>query len=247
MGERPVNARRPTLEADLSVVTMAGLLQFLEMEVLSGRLHVGEVGAVDVRRGQAVHAEVGDWEGVDALCDLFVLTSGAAHFELRDDDDLPTRPLGPVGGLVIEGSRRVDELRRLGGWIVEATDGAPERAAFDGSRTVIEAAAAAGRPATAVARDVSTWLREGLLRDTGRRGAAVVDGAAGWPAPAPADGAAGLPEAFYDLLDFGRDRLRDRDLVAAAAAFRKACGLRPDDRLAAQNLRRVETMMEDPR
>lgn len=71
---------------------------------------------------------------------------------------------------------------------------------------------------------------------------AVTDAPGTWGAATPSADPARRELSFEVLIARGRALLREGDLDASEAAFEAAVALRPDDRIAAQNLRRVRAI-----
>ncbi|MCB9681759.1 MAG: DUF4388 domain-containing protein [Alphaproteobacteria bacterium] len=246
-------------------VTLAGLMQLVDMEGVTGWVDVGGHGGVATSDGLVVDAWYQGWHGTDALFELF-LACGAMPCVVRETEVSDRSPLGPTSSLVLEACRRADEWGRIAGMrlAVVAKPDAPEPAEraravmrhLDGTRPLFEAVERAGVPRHAAAHLLVPLIQAGVLVPQGplatvpplpsapkvvvpeprpQGGQAVVDAAP--PVAAGSD--------FYDWLEQGRMAMRAGDLEGAHACFTEALGMRPGDGVAAQNLRRVERILAE--
>ncbi|MCB9683343.1 MAG: DUF4388 domain-containing protein [Alphaproteobacteria bacterium] len=267
-----MNAReRNTVVAlvDAASVSLGTLLQVADLEAVTGAIEVGTAGRILLDAGMPTHASAADLEGLDAFYELFLDAPRQGELVLREGD-APEMTWGrrPVASLILEGTRRADEWRRNADRVIArgtvADDADPELlAAVDGVRAPWQLAAALGMARHAVASRIAGWLDAGVVSDTGTRAPMPATGPTASnranvpvtaepvrPLPAaepaiaePADDDA-TEASFYDHLDAGRRALRGGDLEGAHAAFSEAAALRPNDRVARQNLRRIESLME---
>lgn len=221
------------LRGQLPPFQLASLLQLIEADGLSGWLALagGRIGFHDGRVVAAVH---GGFSGRLALSALLMDADGAFAFH---DDDPPEAgaSLGSAAWMVMEAAQLADEWQRIAAKIVVSDGWTPDDPSvqllipeLDGDVTLSEARQLAGLPIAAVLSPVEAALAAGTLRE------------ARPPDPERASKTVTPRElSFFDLLDEGRSLIREQRYRAAEAAFRRALMLRPDDRTAQQNLRRV--------
>jgi pSer/pThr/pTyr-binding forkhead associated (FHA) protein len=102
---------------NLADVPLPDLLQLLTTGKKTGALRVdGPVagGAVHVREGRIIHAELDDLEGGPPKKALFRMLGWAdGSFELRPAVDVPSSLDEPTEGLLLDAMREIDELRRI--------------------------------------------------------------------------------------------------------------------------------------
>lgn len=225
------------LHGELAHVRLGSLLQLAEAEGFTGGLVLEGAGTIAIAQGQPVAARCGRLAGVAAVRELFFAEAGRFWLELGPVAEAP--PLGPVIALVMDGARVVDEWERLAPlhlrWDAEGEGSADEGCArlvararavlarLDGRDTTRAAVTLARANRGEVTDPLRLLLEEGHLEH--------VD------APADAVEQELSSEPFDALLVVGRARLRSDDIAGAEEAFRAALRLRPDDRVAAQNLR----------
>jgi hypothetical protein len=105
----------PTLSGKLSEMGLVDLVQTLELGRKSGVMRVeavGVSGALWLRDGSIVDAELGGHRGEDAIYRLLGLSEG--HFEVElAPQDREDRIRAPTHELLAEGVRRIAERRRL--------------------------------------------------------------------------------------------------------------------------------------
>jgi hypothetical protein len=246
----------------LERVRLPSILQLVESEGLTGRISLpgGEILLLD---GGVVGARTGDLEGRPALGELFLVASGQASLE-----DHPSRgaSLGPMMSLVIDGCRRADDWERFGALVLGPAAGArlpeaPDRRrvieGFDGKLAVFEVVDRLGIHASILIDVVAEALETGLLVEAGpplldafvarrRPDDTPLDAfppLQAAPAPAPPtprpEPATPSDDRFGSLLELGRSHLRNGRMGEAEEAFLAALAERPDDRIAAQNLKRL--------
>ncbi|MEL6343706.1 MAG: DUF4388 domain-containing protein [Myxococcota bacterium] len=230
------------LRGELGAIRIASLLQFAEMDRLTGRLSVGEDGVVHLYDGHPVAASHGALSGVDALLAMLPLESGA--FLLNDDAPVESgEPLCALMALIMGGARLQDEWSRTAPMVL---GGNPERGwspsdpfeaaiveRLDGERTLAEAVAGVAHPFVVLDGLLDAMERQDLI-------------AVAPPNPERAAAALKPPSAdeFYPLIDEARQRRKVGDLGGAESALRRALMIRPDDRTLQQNLRRIRQLRE---
>lgn len=248
----------PLASVDPGAVSLGTLLQVADLEAITGVLRVGDAGTVSLTAGVPTDATCDAHTGLDAFYELFIEAPTVDVLSLVGAEARPDN-LGrrPLPSLILEGARRADEWARVHTQVLSPTaalagltlDGgaASLRTRLAEGASVAEACESAGLPRHVVANLVSQWLDQRLVDPVGTRAAPLRtrnNVAVNRP---PERAAQAEPTAqaggFYDHLDTGRRALRDGDLTAARAAFEAATHLRPDDRVARQNLRRVESLL----
>lgn len=243
---------------DPAFVSLGTLLQVADLEAVTGVLRVGSVGEVHLRAGLPTDARLAAIVGLDAFYELFIEAASVTELRLVRAESQPEAwGRRPLASLILEGTRRADEWARVSRHVIRLREAAPiaeGQAAFlralKRSVSVAEAARAAGMPRHHAACVVSGWLDQGhadvvstLEAKPEARGVVqmrVNDAPnVGRESPLPSNDTTD----FFDQLDLGRRALRAGDLAAALVAFGAATAVRPDDRVARQNLRRVESLM----
>ena len=259
------------LRGDLSFVRLSSLLQLAEAEGANGVLRLGSDGEIRFSRGEIVAATAGPLAGYSAVRTLFFVSSGPFVLEMSQVDPNSERvpTLVPVTRAVLDGVRLLDEWARIGPMVLAAQGTLPPVqppadgivAALDG-KTPLQSLILKVKASPGLVVDPLLDLIEGgalqevappvdLIPWPGV--AALMDATpVTTPAPTPAapHSAPGAtlttPSALdYDqlLLD-GRRLLREGDFEGAETVFLAAVAVRPDDRIAAQNLRRVRQLRE---
>ncbi len=234
------------LRGDLAWVSLGGLLQLLESERTSGAVELPGAGRITLAHGRPVAATSGDLTGLTALLQALVLRAGVFRIMTGDPPAEPGAPLADVSMAVLEGCRLLDELDRLGPLRLRSAGPPPEDEvarrlvdAMDGDRTVAEVIAGAGVPEVLAVDRLVPLLEAGRVVEAAPpdRARARAASTAGAPAAAPS------PDDPAELVDRAREAVRARDLATAAALFRRAAELAPNDRLIAQNLHRVDALL----
>ena len=253
------------LRGDLTHVRLSSLLQLVEAEGAAGALSFPGSGVVRLSRGDIIEAAAGPLSGYAAVRTLFFVPSGPFVLDvIAQDPDGPRRPpLAPVPRAVRDGVRLRDEWARIGGMGLAATGPLPELPGpaadvlgrLDGKRP-LQALVLEARVSPALVVDTALDLLEAAHIDE------VSDALPHEPWPGiSAMQSAGQPTLLsyssistqtsltpadpldYDqLLENGRRLLREADFEGAESAFTAALAARPDDRIAAQNLRRARQL-----
>jgi len=215
------------LGGDLFEIGLTSLLYLAHFETLTGWLVVGDRGVVTLHRGQPGHTRAGSLRGVDALREL-LFHRGGRFSVIRGVPDVPEAPLDNTTAVMMDAYRLRDEWARIAPLVLRLTRPwhpagplAATLARLDGRRTLPDAARDSDEPLTPQIDPLLHALGQGLLERVGPTAA---------PAPASSDD-------FYALLDRGRELMRRGEHEAACAALERALALRPDDRVAQQNLR----------
>jgi hypothetical protein len=209
---------------DATVFGLSSLLGLLEAEAFSGRMVYGS-GVIAFARGAPVRAELGARSGVPALLELFLEPAGTFVIERADVAAGP--PLGDPTALLLEGCRLQDEWARLAPIAVLPQGPLPPAlqplvALLDG-RPLVDAVAAAGLARAGGVDPLLAALEAGTLVETLPRRPT-------------------LPTDFDAELDAARRAVREGRLDDARGHFQRALSARPDDRIARQNLRRLDTL-----
>lgn len=241
------------LRGDARVVSLGTLLQVAEAERISGAIRYAPGVEVGLRDGVPVRARFGALSGVDALLEMFLRP--LPPFVVDVAEEPAASPLGVSVGLVLDACRLQDDWARVAPLVLAPRDGAAlagdlQALGLDGRRPVWEVVEAAAAARARVIDPLLHGLAEGHLVE------------AGAPVPAPPEEApasagpedppvAGRVEAltpaaddFGASVELGRRMVREGRFVQARVAFERAVALRPDDRVAHQNLRRIAALAE---
>lgn len=211
------------LTGSTEFVSLGSVLQLAESEVLTGTLKVG-LAELGLYGGRVVRASYGRADGVDALMEAML--QRGAPFTLDNAPVAAGPSLGETGPLLLEAFRLMDDWARIEALVLRAL-GPLEPAlatlapALDGTRTVGAAADQAGVVRVRIIDPLLAAYEAGAFEQLAT------------PLPPP------LPADFDSLIDRGRAYLRDGRYADARDAFERAVALRPDDRVATQNLRRI--------
>lgn len=204
-------------------VSLGSVLQLAESEVLSGSLRVG-TARLDLYGGRVVRAQAGTLEGVDGLLEVLLLRG--APFVLDNTQVSPGVALGDTGPLLLEAFRLMDDWARVEALVLRPRKPVPPTLDalarwLDGTRTVSEAVERAGLARVPLIDPLLAALDAGVFEQ-------LVT-----PLPPP------LPADFDALIELGRALAREGRHHDARDAFERAVALRPEDRVATQNLRRI--------
>lgn len=220
------------LSGDLRDISLISLLQLAQYEGTSGWLRVTRRGEIALRRGHVLDARCGALSGIEALRELLFHRGGRFSL-LRGEPSCPPA-IDNVTFAVMDAYRLRDEWARLAEVVLIPTAELPWRPTgglldrlviqFDGQRNVADALAAAPDApccTTLLLDALLDALRLGLLRRVA----------------APAQPASEPELDFYELIDRARALMRGDNDEAAERLLRRALALRPEDRVAQQNLR----------
>ncbi len=249
----------PVLSGDLDDMCLPTLLHLLEIESHTGWLQVDQERRIDLYRGHVTCASAGDLEGVEALKE--VLVAGGSRFEVFHGRPRHERALERVSSTLFDSYRILDEWAKIEGTVLRLVG--DQRwwptgrgidalmAVIDGTTPLRELVAQTGVSLCSVVDEVLEAKRLGLVVAT-----EVVTGElatepgvevgpdlpelGGTPPPATEDPFVGVD--FFDLLDRARASTKLGDYGFAEAALEAALRLRPEDRIASQNLRRVREL-----
>jgi hypothetical protein len=220
---------REIVRGDGRRVGLGSVLQLAEAESLTGRLTWG-AGSIAVSMGAPVDARLRELSGFAAVREMFL--TPALTFALEQGETPAGRPFADASTILLEGCRLQDEWARVAPMVLRKRADVPIDLPFDG-RTVEAMVDAAKIPRLHVVDAVLAAIEAGKLE--------VVRMEA--PLAAPADVEPATTLAFDDLLDVARQLVREGRLADARAQLENALRLRPNDRVAAQNLRRI-TLLE---
>lgn len=239
------------LSGDLDRVSLASVLQLLEMEGHQGTLVLaeGELGFVG---GSLVSARFLGLEGANAAVEALVRARG--WFSVHDGGEELEGQAVSIQSLVLESCRLLDEIHRVGGMAPLRPTAVPAGletvlGKADGLTPLVELIAAAEAHVTAIIDPVCDAMYAGTLKgkptseaDPVRRlevraDRPVVTG------PEPTSPEVPLA-AFDDLVFDARRYVRERRFDDAIAALQGALRQRPDSRIAQQNLNRVLKLRE---
>ncbi|MCB9680733.1 MAG: DUF4388 domain-containing protein [Alphaproteobacteria bacterium] len=159
------------LSGDLRAIQVVSVLQLVESEGLTGRLHLG-VDAVDFLGGQPVSVTTGSYDGVEAIRRLVERRVGAFRFD--QDAAVDGEPIGSVMSLVMQALRVQDDWLQLRARCLTHPHDKPRPprstllplwSALDGRRTLAEAVVTAGASVALVVDDIKDALDRGWLFD----------------------------------------------------------------------------------
>lgn len=217
------------LSGDLADISLTSLIQLAQHELFTGWLVVARRGEIALVKGHVLDASCGRLGGLEALRELLFHRGG--RFTLLRGEPPTRRTIENVTFAVMDAYRLRDEWTRLSGLVLVPTTDQPWKPTgglldgvvvqLDGRRTVAEAVAASSC--------VFTLVIDALL-DAMSLGLVVRAAGSARPAEEP-----GLD--FYELIDRGRELMRGGSYEAAEQMLARALALRPDDRVAQQNLR----------
>ncbi|MCB9676420.1 MAG: DUF4388 domain-containing protein [Alphaproteobacteria bacterium] len=246
------------LTGDLDRVALSSIVQLMEIEGHHGPVHVAS-GQLDFIDGRLVRARFLDLEGIDAAVEALVRARGVFRVS-ASSEDLEGKAV-PVQSIVLESCRLMDDLQRYGSLVPErpqqALDGTVGRVlrAADGERTIAALLAHTGVPVVHAVDPLVDAIDHGRIRARSstrlddlrlldvRASVEVHVAAEVVAAPEPA---APAPTGSFDDLVFEARRLvRDRRFIDAENALRTAISMRPDSRIAHQNLSRVLSLKSD--
>lgn len=217
-------------------VSLSSLLFMAESEAWTAEITLNPGSSLTVVQGQIVHARCGTFTGLDGLFELFITQLDSIDAR---SISLPanTTPLGDMARLTFDGVRRADEWNRLATSKFSLRGDMPSSISKNTSRLLrlldsgssLETVCSVGQvPRTWMADVVSSLVEEGVLgleQPTARSGEPARE------QPRELD--------YYECIDAGRDAYRAGRMPEAIAAFQRALDLRPGDRVASQNMRRV--------
>lgn len=217
------------LSGDLSDISLTSLLQLAQYEAISGWLCVARRGEIVMDKGQVLDAKCGPLTGVEALRELLFHRGG--RFSLLRGEPKDSRVIENVTFAVMDAYRLRDEWARIAGVVLRPAGGQMWRPTgglldtfvvhFDGHRTVGEAVAVAAGCATLMLDALLDAIHLGLLVRVA--------------APAARNDEPALD--FYELIDRAQTLMRGGNYETAEQLLHRALALRPDDRVAQQNLR----------
>lgn len=250
---------REILRGQLDAVRLASVLQLAESEQVSGMLHIGESGKVELARGSIAAASCGPLDGSIALSTLFFVERGVFHLQEGEPDTRPA--IAPLYRAILDGLRLVDEWGRIGPMMLGVAGEVPGLespaarviASLDGGISLARALHRAGVSPASVVDPVLLGLEQGWLTARGPPASPEP-----WPGPAslrahPAQEGAHesaqarapppLPveaEDYDEWMDRGRRQLRAGLFDEAEETFRRVLRSWPEDAIARQNLRHVQ-------
>ena len=246
----------PVLSGDLEDMCLPTLLHLLEIESHTGWLKVDDDRRIDLCRGHVTGASAGDLEGIEALKE--VLVAGGSRFEVFHGKPQNEQALERVSSTLFDSYRILDEWAKIEGTVLRLVGdqrwwptGRPIDAlmeVLDGKTPLRDLAAKTGVSLCSVVDEVLEAKRLGLVVATEvvTVEGAIEPGEAGHDLPkrggTPATDDVFVGVDFFDLLDRARASIKRADYGLAEAALQAALRLRPDDRVASQNLRRVREL-----
>ena len=227
------------LRGDARAVSLGTLLQVVESENLSGAIRFTPSGEIGVSQGAPVRARYAGVTGVDALLEIFLQPPHS--FVLDAGAPEAGESLGVTVGIVLDACRLQDDWRRVASLVlVPSRPGplpgvlAPLSRLLDGRRSVWQAVEAAAIPRSKVTDPLGAALADGLLRTAEAPIASVEP-------PALSEDAS---DEFGVLIEVARRLTREGSFDLARGAFERALAIRPGDRVALQNLKRLSALRE---
>lgn len=224
------------LRTSLEGVRFESIVQLAEGEMLTGQILIGDDAWLRFLKGRLVGARAGKLDGQSAFFSIFFRDAGPVVVDRSEQPD--GAELGSVTELIMEALRLVDEWLRLAPMVIQSTgqelDGALRglNSLLDGQRTLAEAVLFAGLSPHAVVDPLLAAFQRRVVKSVAPPNAARAQAARTPP----------KPEEYFELIDRGRACMKEGRLAEAEVAFRQALMARPDDRVAAQNLRRVSQL-----
>ena len=233
------------LRCDLRRFDLSLVLQMVHSERLSGRLSVASdaaiLGSLAFTDGELVEADSGSSRGIPAALELFVLATTKATFFVGEHGPAPA--LGNITALVLEGCRLRDTWgfiaprvlvvapnRELDGSVASNPELSTVIETLDGRRSILELVERTGVRRVTVVDGLRALVDRHILVESSTPMPPTVE-------PTFESDDDELP--FYDALESARRAYSSGLLAEAAAGFRRALGLRPDDRFALQNIDRL--------
>ncbi|HHO50474.1 MAG TPA: DUF4388 domain-containing protein [Deltaproteobacteria bacterium] len=225
----------PILTGRLELVGLPSLLQLVESEALTGRLLLAGQARLGLHDGSVVTARYDGLDGRTAALEAFLLGRGA--FELAADEIEEEQPLGDTIELLMTGCRLLDEWSRLAPLHLHAIDevrdvGLQPLLPHLGVGPVHDAVRRAGLPRAITIDPLLNGIEQGWLRE--------IEGRPTSEPPLVGD------DDVDSLIDLARSHARARRLDEAEELLLRALRLRPGDRIASQNLSRVQHLREHP-
>lgn len=243
---RSTSSEREVLCGDLTQVGLANVLQVAQQERISGWVRAVGRGTITLVHGDVVDARCGGSSAGDALRELLFADHG--RFLVVAGEPEPAPPMAGFVLAVIDGCRLREEWERLGPAVLSPIDGASWRPTggavdvvmrgLDGRRTLEAIVEECGLTPPQVVDGILEALEFGLVSICGKGARPPARDEASVEAVDAVEPGAPLMD-FHECLDRGRDALRRRDFAGAEALFERALALRPGDRIAQQNLRRL--------
>lgn len=217
------------LGGDLSDISLTSLLQLAQYEAVSGWLCIARRGEIVLSKGQVLDASCGALTGLEALRELLFHRGG--RFSLLRGEPTGARVIENVTFAVMDAYRLRDEWARIAGIVLRTAGGEKWRPTgglldtfvvhIDGRRTVAETVALTTGCATLLLDALLDAMNLGLLVRVATPVARAEDPALD----------------FYELIDRAQALLRGGNYETAERHLQRALALRPDDRVAQQNLR----------
>jgi len=247
----------------LEDICLPTLLYLLEIESFTGWIEVDKVSRIDLHRGQVTQASTERKDGRDALRELLV--AGGARFAVWRGTPRREFMLEGVSSTLLEAYQLLDEweviadwvLRLVGDqqWCLTGTGVDSLMAELDGESTLRELVAKTGASISDIVGEVVEAKRLGLIIAEPSTSSRAVESPAPQPERAASDATPRSVEdptsfagsSFFELLDRARALIKRRDYAQAERAFSAALKLRPHDRIAAQNLKRVGELQRSAR
>jgi hypothetical protein len=103
------------LSGDLHDFELNDIFQFIQMGGKDGALHIKSDKGVSViyfKGGNILHAELGIYEGIEAINDLLKWEDGTFNFIPDEETDKITIDL-PVQNVILEAARQIDEWEKM--------------------------------------------------------------------------------------------------------------------------------------
>ncbi len=224
-----------------NLITLPTLMYLAESEAWTGSATIAPGGMVEFHDGYPVSARADRYDGLEALFELFI--DRPHHVDFKPEAVSQTRPLGSTGSILYEAVRRADEWARLADVGLEARGTPPDTvpvavrrvvARLDGRITLRQASAAMIVARNTLVQQVAQLMDAGIVAQTSWsvQTREVAD------EQANADPAL----AYFTAMESGRSAAREGRVEDAVAAFERALQIRPGDRVATRNLRKIKAL-----
>ncbi len=241
------NTGQSILCGELDEISISTLLHLMELESLTGWVSIDRVAMIDFHAGHVTTASIGSLSGACALQEIVI--QGGTTFEVFRGNPRQTTVMCRISLMLLDAFRLRDEwlkiedstLRLVGDQRWHPTgrgvDALMEQ--LDGKRSLADLAGRTGLPLGTIVEEIIEAKTLGLVE---------VCEPCNVPKPrkkAPRSGAIHYGSGgvdFFELLDRARASIRRRSFAAAEALLSRALNMRPGDRIAQQNLRRVREL-----
>ena len=236
------------LRGELAEISLSTLLHLMDLESLTGWLVVDGEARIDFHAGHVTTASKGALRGPCALREILVC--GGSSFEVFRGSPRSTVAMRRISLIILDAFRLRDEwlkmehsvLRLVGDQRWHPTGGGVDALMeqLDGKRTLAELVRQTGLSLGTVIEEIREAKTLGLVEVCESSGVPVRQAKSSLSTIHYGVDSAAVD--FFELLDRARGSIRRRDFVLAEDLLCRALQLRPNDRIAQQNLRRVREL-----